>query len=50
MMNIGAYNVQPVLPVVFKNTAIAIRTIAASNWFAEPNNGHTLLYPPSVKR
>ena len=50
MMNIGAYSVQPVLPVVFKNTASAINTSAASNWFAEPNKGHTLVYPPSVSK
>ena len=50
MLTIGTYSVQPVRPVVFKNTASAIRTSAASNWFAEPNSGHTLFYPPSVNK
>ena len=43
IVNIGIYNVQPVLPVVFKKTASAISTSAAKSWFAEPNRGHTLL-------
>ena len=44
------YNVQPVLPVVLRNTANAIKTNAARSWFAEPNKGHTLLYPPRVSK
>ena len=39
-----------VLPVVFKNTASAISTSAASSWFAEPNSGQILLYPPRVSK
>ena len=50
MTNIGMYSVQPVLPVVFKKTASAISTSAASSWFAEPNSGQILLYPPSVSK
>ena len=41
--NMGMYRVQPVRPVVFRNTARAISTRAARSWLAEPNRGHTLL-------
>ena len=41
---------KPFLPVTFKNTASEINTIAASNWFAEPNNGQMLTYPPKLNK
>ena len=47
---IGAYNMNPFLPVTFKNTDKEINTIAANNWFAEPNSGQMLLYPPKLNR
>ena len=46
MMHIGAYNIHPFLPVVNKKTDNAISTKDANNWFAAPNNGQMLLYPP----
>ena len=46
MMHIGAYNIHPFLPVVNKKTDNAINTKDANNWFAAPNNGQMLLYPP----
>ena len=45
-MHIGAYNIHPFLPVVNKKTDNAINTKDANNWFAAPNNGQMLLYPP----
>ena len=47
---IGIYNINPFLPVTFKKTANEIKTIAANNWLADPNNGQILTYPPKLNK